>query len=375
MGRLVGQAGWLWGALALADAFARPRRALFTLVLVAGGTFAVTAVVMAGATLQRFAADPPSWGLMHRAAVWVADAHWAHMPFEDWDHSSGIGLLPPETVVEQWEQAVLTASGERFALRAVGGAWQTLDWRLRRGEPPRGPGQIVLGTLLAKRLGMRPGQSFDMEVQGRFVRVEIVGEQFTVESGGDVGIVTLDTLTQNGIALRPSRLLYAGEQVSAWVEALERVTGGSMPIELEPTTTPAFVRDLGRIAFAMAAILAATGLLGVGAASLLLASERAAEAALLKALGLQPTGVWIIGPLGAALLGGVGGVIGVLGGLVGTSALFAAVGEWVGFGAIPITWSAVQVATIVCAVPVLCALAALPGVGRERLSLTLSRYN
>ncbi|MFG3703957.1 ABC transporter permease [Micromonospora sp. NPDC047670] len=72
----------------------------------------------------------------------------------------------------------LSFEGTTASASVTGHGWssaQLTPYRLAEGVAPDGPGQIVLGSRLAQRAGLRPGQPVDLMIKGGAQRFDIAG--------------------------------------------------------------------------------------------------------------------------------------------------------------------------------------------------------
>jgi ABC-type lipoprotein release transport system permease subunit len=294
-----------------------------TLVGVAAGIVALAAAVTFTASLEHLLGTPRLYG-------WSFDA-----VAGDWSLADPSSRRPPELTANPHVGAFAAVHFHQVRVggapiytasidTAHGGVFPTMV----EGREPRGPDEIALGTRTLRQLGLRLGQTVELQDrQSATMRIVgrapgLPGETDTAAAGG--GVLTLDGLRR----LDPDRssgygvfyVRYApGADPAAALRSLQRSPSGT-ELDVMVPKPPSDVENLGRVG-SLPGVLA--GLLALLAAStlahLLVTSvrRRRRDLAILKTLGFvrrqvsaavawQATTVALIAlsvglPLGAAL--------------------------------------------------------------------------
>jgi len=213
-------------------------------------------------------------------------------------------------------------------------------WWDIQGAPPQTPNQVVAGIRLAESLGLEPGSEVAIQVSSR------TRQKTTIATGEgsaapDQRFQVAGILAQNGSADDDMLFMNLGEaqmllgqpdaisliEVSALCiacpieemvaqisEALPqaRVTALRQAVTLRMDT----VRQLGRFAWAMSAVVLAIGALVVLTTMLGAVAERRAEIGVFRAIGFRQTHIVHIILTEATALSVVGGLLGWLGGMM-----------------------------------------------------------
>ncbi|MCL5957987.1 MAG: ABC transporter permease [Chloroflexi bacterium] len=245
------------------------------------------------------------------------------------DPATQISALVPYLygVVEVGGQRVVLA-GTRFAEARKASPW----WQIAGRWPDHGASTALVGSEVARKLGLGVGDAFEVQYDGRRRPLEVSG---VVETGAGensqilVGLETAQELfDQRGqIGLAQVRATADRQPLAATVSQIER----KMP--------QVRARVIGQIAEAEMSVLGKVELLmAIVAVLVLLAStltaagtmattvlERTREIGLLKALGASQRHIVLLFVAEAAVLGAVGGILGYLAGFV----IAQGIGHWV----------------------------------------------
>lgn len=277
------RAGWARaGALfALSPGGGRDRRVPVRSALVGAvvGVAGLVAATTFGASLDRLVASPARWGWeADLVVVDVTDEGLAELEADE--RVEAVAEVPSGQVVVGGADAVA------YAVVPVAG---DLGWVLHEGREPDAPDEVVLGTTLADRLEVSPGDEVDV-TGGRY---RVVGVGLGPPLGGEA--------LGDGMLLTPEGLEGASE-VQLFREALVRFAPGvdvgsavgelGARWELGEREPPREVRDLaelGALPEVLGAFLATLGAVALVHALAVAVRRRARDLAVLRALGVTPS--------------------------------------------------------------------------------------
>jgi hypothetical protein len=300
---------------------------------VVGAVLGVAGVVGAlafGASLDRLVAEPARWG-------WAGD-----VVVVDTNPEIVESLLADPRVVAltRVDSAEVRLAGDDLTAFTFTDLRGSLGWTILDGRPPAAADEVVLGTRVARRLGVGTGDLVDdpggdLRVTGVGIGPSLAGE----------GIGQSILLTEAGLDARGLASTFTESMVRATpgdVDALVGDLAGRYEIGVrEPPLAVANLADLDNLPDALGAFL---GLVGVAALAHALAStvrRRRRDLAALRAVGFTPAQC--------------GGAVATMAGT--TAAIGLAAGIPLGLGLGRLAWWAVADGTGVATDPALPALA------------------
>lgn len=331
--------------LSIASLRAQPLAVLLTLMLLALGVATVTSLLLLGSQLeQRMSRDTRGIDLVVGAkgsplqlvlsAVYQSDIPTGNIPLREAERVARHPLVA---------QAIPLALGDAVGgMRIVGTTHDYVahyDARMADGQLWRAPLEAVLGSVAAARTGLRPGDSFigshglgarggghlhdehPYRVVGMLAPTGSVIDRLVLTSVATVWQVHEDQkgVSDSGEQEVTALLLKFRSPLAALT--LPRMINAQSPLQ---AASPAFetarllaVVGVGVDVFrTFAALLVLMAGLGVFLALYATLRERAAELAVLRALGASRARVFWYVALQGLMLGMVGGVIGLVGGHV-----------------------------------------------------------
>jgi hypothetical protein len=315
-------------------AFGRGRAMRTTIAAVALGLTLVVAAASFTAGLDRLTSSRARYGWPGDAAVIDSQSGTVRALVDD-PRFSAVGVVASATVEVAADPVVA------YSLDVPKG---TMTWTVLEGRMPRTPGEVLIGSRLARHLDVSTGERVTAgRPDGGTERLRIVGvgigPVFENESLGRSIVLTRDDLDAFAAA-------------SPFVNAIVRVDGDADParvvrdLELryevaraEPPPEVTNLDDLSRLPEVVALLVGAValGALALGVAGTLRARSR--DVALLRALGLTPRQARRSIAIAGLVVGAIGAVIGVAAGLLAGRVLWSQVAQWTGVatdGAVPV---------------------------------------
>jgi putative ABC transport system permease protein len=299
--------------LGIGDAFARPLRAVLTLVTVLIGV--ATVVVAVGL--------PRSFELINNSETGAGNYQVV---------VNRSGAYPDSDVMR-----TLTAQPETARVVGVGGQnivvpgiTDPVNTRLFRGDSSRvgymviagrwfaAPGEIVAPKGLLQDAHLKIGDSFTGTLNGQPLQLRVVGEVYDISNLGHQLFMDLATLASVTPAVEPflyDVTLVPGANVSAYVRRIAATQPDLIDVRAADTSIIAPVKIIDTVLLVIAAVLALIGVGGVFNTLLLNTRERVQDTATLKALGMSPRQVLVMVSASAGLLALVGGLLALPAGL------------------------------------------------------------
>jgi putative ABC transport system permease protein len=323
---LHGQARWLPRplTLGLAAPFARPGRALVTLVAILLGGTAVTFAAGLATSLDRVATDlshaqaePVQVGLPGQEAM-VRPADAPPLPSPAAQQRAVQAALRAQRgtlryVAEADDDISVPGLPDHLSLTGFGGDASWAGYQLITGHWYRGDDQAVVNTGFLTDTGAQVGDSYTITSGSRHVTVRITGEIFEPNGGTPEIMASLPTLSvldphltvvQYDVALRP------GTAVGRYASALGAALGQEYSISTNSAAPSTFAAVIGLIA-TLTLLLAAVAGLGVLNTVVLQTRERVHDLGVFKAVGMTPRQVTAMVVCSAAGLGLVAGLVAI----------------------------------------------------------------
>ena len=288
------------GPLALGArlASARPGRLAATVAVLAASISVVVLMLALASLLERLQADPGVLGKRYQLTAKLpassADAVRALPGVED---------ASPRYVVEAADSFRLAESFRLIAYPDDLREWERPP--LDEGRLPRGEGEVAIGAGLATALGARPGATLAALLpSGAEVRFRVAGVVRALENDGRVAfakpgpLLAADPSIEPAIAVR----LAGGADRAAVARGLERLGAVAEPVGAATSSNARFLGVLASLLRVVAAVNGLVCLYALVQALTLLALERRAVLAVLRAGGADRTQVALVLGGAAALV-------------------------------------------------------------------------
>jgi putative ABC transport system permease protein len=293
--------------LGIGDAFARPLRAILTLVTVLLGV--ATVVVAVGL--------PRSFALINNSETGAGNYQVVVTRTSVLADSDVMSLLnaQPETsrVVAEGGQTVLVPGvGDPVNTRVFRGDSSHLGYLVVAGRWFSAPGEVLAPAGLLHDAHLKIGDSFTGTANGQPLQLRVVGETYDINNLGHSLFMDLATMASVKPAVEPfdyAVTLAPGSDVPAYVRRVAAAQPDPLDVRASDTSIIAPVKIIDLVLLVLAAVLALIGVGGVFNTLLLNTRERIRDTATLKALGMSPRQVIVMVGASAALLALVGGVV------------------------------------------------------------------
>ncbi len=293
--------------LGIGDAFARPLRAILTLVTVLLGV--ATVVVAVGL--------PRSFELINNSETGAGNYQVVVTRTSAYSDADVMRVLnsQPETA------RVVAVGGQNVVVPGVG---DPVNTQLFRGESSRigymviagrwfsAPGEVLAPAGLLHDAHLKIGDSFTGAANGQPLQLRVVGETYDINNLGHSLFMDLATMDSVKPAVEPFRYavtLTPGSDVSAYVRRVAATQPDLLDVRQSDTSIIAPVKIIDLVLLILAGVLALIGVGGVFNTLLLNTRERIRDTATLKALGMSPRQVIVMVGASAALLALVGGLV------------------------------------------------------------------
>src|SRR5437899_1538117 len=293
--------------LGIGDAFARPLRAILTLVTVLLGV--ETVVVAVGL--------PRSFELINDSETGAGSYQVVVTRTSAYPDSEVMRVLnsQPETarVVAVGGQNVLVPGvGDPVNTRLFRGDTSRLGYLMIAGRWYSAPGEVVAPAALMHDAHLKIGDSFTGTANGQPLQLRLVGETYDINNLGHSLFMDIATMASVTPAVEPflyDVTLAPGSDVSAYVRRVAAVEPDLLDVRASDTSTIAPVKIIDLVLLILAGVLALIGVGGVFNTLLLNTRERIHDTATLKALGMSPRQVIVMVGASAGLLALVGGLV------------------------------------------------------------------
>ena len=299
--------------LGLGDAFARPLRAILTLVTVLLGV--ATVVVAIGL--------PRSFELINNSETGAGQYQVVVTRTSGYSDSDVMRVLnaQPETA------RVVAVAGQNVA---VPGVTDPVNTRLFRGDSSRigymviagrwfsAPGEVLAPAALLRDAHLKIGDTFTGVANGQPLQLHVVGEIYDISNLGHSLFMDLATMTSVTPAVEPFQYdvtLAPRADLASYVRRVAAAQPDLIDVHASDTSIITPVKIIDLVLLILAAVLALIGVGGVFNTLLLNTRERIRDTATLKALGMSPRQVIAMVAASAALLALVGGLMAMPAGL------------------------------------------------------------
>ncbi len=293
--------------LGIGDAFARPLRAILTLVTVLLGV--ATVVVAIGL--------PRSFELINNSETGAGNYQVVVNRSGAYPDSEVMRLLnaQPETarvVAVGGQNVVVPGFGDPVTTRLFRGDSSRLGYMVIAGRWFSAPGEVLAPAGLLHDAHLKLGDAFTGTANGQPLQLRVVGEVYDINNLGHSLFMDLATMASVQPAVEPftyNVTLTYGSDVSAYLQRIAASQPDLLDVHANDTSIIAPVKIIDLVLLILAVVLAVIGVGGVFNTLLLNTRERIQDTATLKALGMSPRQVIVMVGASAALLALVGGSV------------------------------------------------------------------
>ena len=317
-------------SLGAGDAFARPARAILTVIALAIGIATLVFAVAFQKTIGDLASNRASYGYAQDVEVYRYPA------YSDADLSKLLAEQPETNIVvaTRFLHVAIPGSVDPAPLVGTRGDAPGLGYGTRTGRWFANPGEAVVGALTARDSHLRMGDRITVTLDGHPLNLQVVGVVDDFSLGGRGFRVGWDTLSAAQPDITPNDYLVklrAGSDPKAFAkrigagrfESLNVTATDQSQIDLYTNLIEAMIAGLTTVLVLVAAV-------GVFNATLLSTRERSHDIATLKAVGMTSRQIAVMVTGTALVLTVTAGVIGVPLGMWLTGAIFSAMFEFIG---------------------------------------------
>ncbi len=313
----------------LRDAFAQPARATMTALALAVAVVGV--VVTAGfvSTIDSVIGDPAITGEPEEIRVFPDDAA---------SRSAVPRALDAEPGVASWftETGTDAALGEeQFLANAVGGDVAHAGFVVREGRMIQRRGETVTGYGFLQRFGVEVGDTIDIRVENRPLRLTIVGWYSEAEEAGEMLMFPFADVTALDPRARPDsyRLrLEPGAGRTAVAASLRQELGTAARVEAVPREDAEVVDPFLLAVDLISGLVILVALANLASTLALVVRQRARDLAVLRAVGFTPRQAVSVVTTGGVVLALLAVVVGLPLGWLISGAANDAVGAQIGMG-------------------------------------------
>jgi putative ABC transport system permease protein len=293
--------------LGIGDAFARPLRAILTLVT----------VILAVATVVVAIGLPRSFQLINDSGTGAGRYQVVVNRSNAFSDSEVMRILnaQPETA------RVVAIDGENIAVPGLG---DPVNTRLFRGDASRlgylvvagrwysAPGEVLAPRGLLHDAHLKIGDSFTASLNGQPLQLRVVGETYDINNLGHALYMDYSTIPSDTPNSTPSRYLVTlqpGADVPAYVKRVAAAQPDLIDVQATDTSVIGPIKIIDSVLLVIAAVLVLIGIGGVFNTLLLNTRERVQDTATLKAVGMSPRQVVLMVAASAGLLALIGGLL------------------------------------------------------------------
>ena len=237
-----------------------------------------------------------------------------------------------------------------FELRGFDGDLSKEPWRLREGQMPSRPGEVLVSQTIASDLGVAVGDGIQAVVSApegeRTLDLVVVGRYVDVD--GEVMMVTRDTLPSSALPTDYLIKVRPGVNGRQLANALIADSGGILDPEVIAESVREVRGQIRPVMFGLNAILLFIAGINLLSSLLLTVRERRRDFAILKTIGFTPGQIAASVFTSSLLLASIALAFGLPLGLVASRVVFdflsSSAGIGTGIGQLPgITWLALLV--------------------------------
>jgi putative ABC transport system permease protein len=293
--------------LGIGDAFARPLRAILTLVTVLLGV--ATVVVAIGL--------PRSFELINNSETGAGKYQVVVSRSDAYSDPDVMRILNarPETarvVAIDGENIVVPGISDPVNSRVFRGDSSQLGYMVIAGRWFNGPGEVLAPQGLLHDANLKVGDTFTGSLFGQAMQLRVVGEVYDISNLGHQLFMDYSTLPSNIPNSTPGQYLVTlrpGSDVNAYVRHVAAAEPDLINVRASDISLIGPVKIIDSVLLAIAAVLVLIGIGGVFNTLLLNTRERLHDTATLKAVGMSPRQVMVMVATAAALLALVAGLM------------------------------------------------------------------
>ncbi len=279
--------------LGIGDAFARPLRAVLTMVTVLLGV--ATVVVAIGL--------PRSFELINNSETGAGNYQVVVSRSNGYPDAEVMRILKAQTETAR----VVALDGENVVVPGIGdpvnsilfrGDASRLGYMVISGRWLAGPGEVLAPKGLLQDAHLKVGDSFTGNIYGQPVQLRVVGEVYDISNLGHQLFMDYATLPANTPNSSPGRYLVTlqpGSDVSAYVKRVAAAQPDLIDVRASDTSIIGPVKIIDSVLLVIALVLNTR--------------ERIQDTATLKAVGMSPRQVIVMVAASAALLAFVAGLM------------------------------------------------------------------
>ena len=300
--------------LGVGDAFARPLRAILTLLTVLLGV--ATVVVAIGL--------PRSFLLINNSETGAGSYQVQVLRTKAYPDSEVMRILnaQPETarvVAQAGENIVIPGITDPVNTRLLRGDSSRLGYMVIGGRWFSAPGEVLAPRGFLQDAHLKIGDSFTGTMNGQTLQLRVVGEVYDINNLGHSLFMDLATASSVTPAIEPDQYrvtLSPGADVNAYIRHVAAQQLDLIDVRATDTSIIGPIKIIDSVLLVIAGVLTLIGIGGVFNTLLLNTREKIQDTATLKALGMSPRQVMLMVAASAALLALVGGLLATPLGLV-----------------------------------------------------------
>jgi len=295
--------------LGIGDAFARPTRAILTLVAILLGVATITVALglpRSFTAINNSETHAGNVDVVVRKSPALADAD-----------ALAIINAQPETarvVAETGDNFTVPGIGDPVNARIFRGDSSHLGYMLVAGRWFSGPGEVLAPKALLQDAHLWIGDHFTASVHGSAVPLVVVGEIYDIDNLGLSLFMDWGTLSPVEADVTPDAYLITlapGASVDAYVRHVAAAQPDLLDVQPNNTSIIGPVKIIDTVLLILAIVIALIGVAGIFNTLLLNTRERVRDTATLKAVGMSPRQVTAMVAASAGLIALVGGIIAV----------------------------------------------------------------
>ena len=300
--------------LGIGDAFARPLRAVLTVVTVLIGV--ATVVVAIGL--------PRSFLLINNSETGAGRYQVLVSRSDAYPDSEVMRILNAQeetarVVAVGGQNVVIPGISDPVNTRLLRGDSAQLGYMVIAGRWFTAPGEVLAPKGLLQEAHLKIGDQVTGSVNGEPLQLRVVGEVYDISNLGRSLFMDLATMAAVRPVIDPFTYyvtLKQGTDVNAYVGRVAAAQPDLIDVHASDTSIIAPVKIIDSVLIVLAAVLALIGVGGVFNTLLLNTRERVHDTATLKAVGMSPRQVIVMVAAAAGLLALVGGLLAMPLGLI-----------------------------------------------------------
>jgi len=295
--------------IGVGDAFARPARAVLTLVAILLGVATITVALGLPRSFTAINNSETNAGnvdvVVHKSPA-LSDA----------DALAIISAQPAtaRVVAETGENFTVPGIGDPVNARIFRGDSSHLGYMVVAGRWFSGPGEVLAPKALLQDAHLKIGDHFNASVRGSAVPLVVVGEIYDINNLGHSLFMDWATLSAVEPDVTPDGYLITlspGASVNAYVQHVSAAQLDLLDVQPNNTSIVAPVKIIDTVLLILAIVIALIGVGGIFNTLLLNTRERVRDTATLKAVGMSPRQVVAMVAAAAGLIALVGGIVAV----------------------------------------------------------------